>query len=101
MYRPWVWTGPSMALTCGTASHTDTPGFWYSVTASLAWLVHHHIPVCPVPLQAATAASMADSFNDTPSEGDGFTYEHYHNKEVRVAASWHTSMHISYCLSLL
>ncbi|KXZ46777.1 hypothetical protein GPECTOR_40g511 [Gonium pectorale] len=27
-------------------------------------------------LEAATAASMADSFNDTPSEGDGFTYEH-------------------------
>ena len=27
--------------------------------------------------QAATAASMADSFNDVPAEGDGFTYEHY------------------------
>ncbi|GLI59475.1 hypothetical protein VaNZ11_001358 [Volvox africanus] len=27
-------------------------------------------------MQAATAASMADSFNDTPRDGDGFTYEH-------------------------
>ena len=27
-------------------------------------------------MQAATAASMADSFNAVPSEGDGFTFEH-------------------------
>eukprot|EP00879_Flechtneria_rotunda_P018990 GHRR01019937.1.p1 GENE.GHRR01019937.1~~GHRR01019937.1.p1 ORF type:complete len:748 (+),score=303.12 GHRR01019937.1:256-2499(+) len=32
-------------------------------------------------MQAATAASMADSFNDTPAEGDGFTYEHLHSKQ--------------------
>ena len=35
----------------------------------------HHIP------QAATAASMADSFNSTPGEGDGFTYEMYDERE--------------------
>jgi hypothetical protein len=33
-------------------------------------------------VQAATAASMADSFNDTPAEGDGFTYEHFSNRQV-------------------
>ncbi|GFR41995.1 hypothetical protein Agub_g2809, partial [Astrephomene gubernaculifera] len=32
-------------------------------------------------MQAATAASMADSFNDTPSEGDGFTYEHLDDRK--------------------
>jgi hypothetical protein len=26
---------------------------------------------------------MADSFNDTPAEGDGFTYEHFSSKQVR------------------
>jgi hypothetical protein len=40
-------------------------------------------PLAPAPvLQAATAASMADSFNDTPAEGDGFTYEHHAHHEV-------------------
>jgi hypothetical protein len=28
---------------------------------------------------------MADSFNDTPAEGDGFTYEHFSSKQVRPA----------------
>jgi hypothetical protein len=32
-------------------------------------------------LQAATAASMADSINDVPAEGDGFTYEHYKDRQ--------------------
>ncbi|GIL77238.1 hypothetical protein Vretifemale_6729 [Volvox reticuliferus] len=32
-------------------------------------------------MQAATAASMADSFNDTPNEGDGFTYEHLEERQ--------------------
>lgn len=36
--------------------------------------------------QAATAASMADSFNDTPAEGDGFTYEHHASREVGTRA---------------
>ncbi|MEW5320472.1 MAG: hypothetical protein WDW38_011542 [Sanguina aurantia] len=32
-------------------------------------------------MQAATASSMADSFNDsTPAEGDGFTYEQYDDR---------------------
>lgn len=37
--------------------------------------------VCVPEVQAATAAAMADSFNDTPAEGDGFTYDFMNGRD--------------------
>lgn len=44
--------------------------------------------------QAVTAASMADTFNDVPAEGDGFTYEFLdERKEVGTRAGVKPSAH--------
>lgn len=32
-------------------------------------------------MQAATAASMADKFNESPMEGDGYTYEQFADRD--------------------
>ncbi|WIA33540.1 hypothetical protein OEZ86_006664 [Tetradesmus obliquus] len=93
--KPRSGAGKGLARGSGSSGEGPTPPFldmvpWYSGTSADLFKTMFDLMISLKlflgrfdmrTMQAATAASMADSFNDTPAEGDGFTYEHFSSKQ--------------------